>query len=53
MSIISQLGESIRIFKKYYQYEKIDGAERRTIEKVPEKAFARRLPTRWFTACGM
>ena len=39
MSIISQLGESIRIFKKYYQYEKIDGAERRTIEKVPEKAF--------------
>ena len=39
MSIIRQLGESIRIFKKYYQYEKIDGAERRTIEKVPEKAF--------------
>ena len=39
MSIISQFGESIRVFRKYYQYEKIDGAERRTVEKVPEKAF--------------
>lgn len=39
MSIISQFGESIRVFIKYYQYEKIDGAERRTVEKVPEKAF--------------
>ena len=39
MSIIGQFDESIRIFRKYYQYEKIDGAERRTVEKVPEKAF--------------
>ena len=27
------------MFRKYYQYEKIEGAERKCIDKIPEKAF--------------
>ncbi len=39
VSILEQLSGSINMFRKYYQYEKIEGSERRTIEKIPEKAF--------------
>lgn len=39
ISVLNQLHKSIEIYRKYYQYEKIDGTERKTIEKVPEKAF--------------
>ncbi|OUP80929.1 hypothetical protein B5F07_19430 [Lachnoclostridium sp. An169] len=39
ISILTQFSRSIEMYCKYYQYEKIDGTERRTIEKVPEKAF--------------
>ncbi|HJA71332.1 MAG TPA: putative DNA binding domain-containing protein [Candidatus Lachnoclostridium stercoravium] len=38
-SVLLQLRECIRIFRKYYQYEKIDGVKREVIEKIPEKAF--------------
>ena len=39
ISILSQLEKSIQMFRKYYQYEKIDGTERKSIDKIPEKAF--------------
>ena len=39
ISVISQLEKSTQMFWKYYQYEKIDGSERKIIDKVPEKAF--------------
>ena len=38
-SILSQFDLSLEMFRKYYQYEKIDGAERKMIELVPEEAF--------------
>lgn len=39
VSILVQLKKSVEIFRKYYQYEKIEGMERRVIDKIPEKAF--------------
>lgn len=39
MSILKQYDSAIILYRKYYQYEVIDGASRRQIETVPEKAF--------------
>lgn len=39
MSIIEQLREAVLIFQRYCVYEKIEGAERLTKEKIPAKAF--------------
>ena len=39
ISVISQLEKSTQMFWKYYHYEKIEGSERKIIDKVPEKAF--------------
>ncbi len=39
VSLLIQLEKSMEMYRKYYQYEKIDGMERRTIEKIPEKAY--------------
>ena len=39
ISIIAQLQDAVEMFKKYYQYEKIEGTSRVVIEKIPEKAF--------------
>lgn len=39
ISILAQLDKSLQMFRKYYQYEKIKGMERQTVEKIPEKAF--------------
>ena len=38
-SILSQFDLSLEMFRKYYQYEKIEGSERKTIELIPEEAF--------------
>ena len=38
-SVLKMYDSAIALFKKYYQYEKIDGIERKVIELVPEKAF--------------
>lgn len=38
-SILMLLKESVEMYKKYYQYEKIDGTSRITISRVPENAF--------------
>lgn len=42
-SILKQYEQAIQLFKKYYQYELIDGIERTTIEKIPEQAFREAL----------
>lgn len=39
VSIFEQYDRSIEIYKKYYQYEKIDGIQRKTVEIIPENAF--------------
>lgn len=39
MSIIEQFRKAMVVFKRYCVYEKIEGAERLTKEKIPEKAF--------------
>ena len=39
MSVLAQLSSCIEMFQTYYQYEKIEGVERKQIDKIPEKAF--------------
>ena len=39
MSVLAQLSSCIERFQTYYQYEKIEGIERKQIDKIPEKAF--------------
>lgn len=39
MSILDAYERSIDIFRDYYQYEEIQGADRKMIEKIPEAAF--------------
>lgn len=39
MSVLAQLSSCIERFQTYYQYEKIEGVERKQIDKIPEKAF--------------
>ncbi len=39
VSLLTQIHKSVEMFLKYYQYEKIEGTERKIINKIPEKAF--------------
>lgn len=39
ISILSQMEQSIQMFHQYYRYEKIEGMERKSVDKIPEKAF--------------
>lgn len=39
ISILSQLDKSADMFRKYYQYERIESTERKLVDKIPEKAF--------------
>lgn len=39
ISILSQLNKSADMFRKYYQYERIESTERKLVDKIPEKAF--------------
>ena len=39
ISAIKQLDEAIATYRTYYQYEKIEGALRKTFEQIPEGAF--------------
>lgn len=39
MSVIAQYDNALNMYRRYYQYEQIKGAERILVEKVPEKAF--------------
>ena len=38
-SVLDQFDKTVVMFRKYYQYEKIDGTLRTTAELIPEKAF--------------
>ncbi len=39
MSILAVYEKTLEIFRDYYQYEEIQGSERKKIEKIPEAAF--------------
>ena len=39
ISILKMLKESVDMYKKYYQYEKIEGTTRTMVSRVPENAF--------------
>ena len=39
MSILGAYDKTIEVFKDYYQYEVVQGIERKKIEKIPEEAF--------------
>ena len=38
-SILKQYDEAVTLYRKYYQYDEIEGALRKTVELIPEKAF--------------
>ena len=38
-SILKQYDEMVKVFRRYYQYEEIQGVERRVVERIPETAF--------------
>ena len=38
-SILLLMEESVEMYKKYYQYEKIDGTSRKIVTRIPENAF--------------
>lgn len=39
ISVLKQYDMAVAMYKRYYQYEKIDSIERRTVDIIPEKAF--------------
>ncbi len=39
VSLIAQYDYALDLYKKYYQYDLIEGSSRKRLEKVPEKAF--------------
>ncbi|RKQ28049.1 AAA family ATPase, partial [Ruminococcus sp. B05] len=39
ISILDELEQMLQMFRRYYQYEKIEGTERNVVDKIPEKAF--------------
>ncbi len=39
MSVLEVYERSLEVFKDYYQYEAIQGADRKMVEKIPEAAF--------------
>lgn len=41
--ILEEYENAVRIFKKYYQFERIEGMERQVIERIPVKAFREAL----------
>lgn len=43
ISILAQLEKSMMAFRRYYQYEKIEGATRRIVDRIPERAFREAL----------
>lgn len=38
-SVLLQFDEAVRMYRKYYQYEKITGTTRQTVSLIPEKSF--------------
>ncbi|MBR5973969.1 MAG: putative DNA binding domain-containing protein [Clostridiales bacterium] len=42
-SILKSFFEAVEIYKDYYQYEKVEGFERKLIETIPEEAFREAL----------
>lgn len=38
-SILKQYDEAVSLYRKYYQYDEINGSIRKTVEIIPEKAF--------------
>lgn len=38
-SILTELDETVKIFRDFYRYEAIQGMERKVIERIPEEAF--------------
>lgn len=42
-SIIRSFFEAVEMYKDYYQYEKVEGFERKLIETIPEEAFREAL----------
>lgn len=43
MSLLSELERAIQIYRDFYQYETIEGIERKKIERIPEQAFREAL----------
>ncbi|MQM71990.1 MAG: AAA family ATPase [Eubacteriaceae bacterium] len=42
-SILKQFDDALELYRKYYQYDVIDGSVRKTIQQIPEKAYREAL----------
>ena len=42
MSILTVYEKAIEVFKDYYQYEEIQGVDRKKVEKIPAKKTTRK-----------
>lgn len=43
VSLLAQLENSMQMFRRYYQYERIEGATRAVVDRIPERAFREAL----------
>ena len=39
VSVLEQYDRAVSVYRRYYQYEVIEGVERKTVELIPEEAF--------------
>lgn len=39
VSILKQYDDAVSVFRRYYQYELVQGVDRKTVDKIPEEAF--------------
>lgn len=49
---LTELGKTVQLYKDYYQYEEIQGMNRKKIETVPEKAFREAVAKQSFIEHG-
>lgn len=42
-SVLKQYDDALELYRKYYQYDVIDGSVRKTVQQIPEKAYREAL----------
>ena len=53
VSVLEVYEKAIEVFRDYYQYEVIQGADRKKMEKIPEAAFREAIANARFIEYGM
>ncbi len=53
VSVLEEYDKTIDVFRDYYQYEIIEGTDRKKMEKIPEAAFREAIANALSTERGM